>query len=577
MFAASERKESIMSHKTGRVDVTPRVMWMLNHTSARKFEVPMLRSLGYEVFTPKSFPNDPNFRSASIDWSEDGNLTIPAAELIILNEADWYSGANEAAWEIANKYFDLAFFFLFNLRGVERLCRKFNGQLLWRTYGLASEFTYSDMLDREPYYLATRTALRRSGQRIWFAEAYDHLHEVENEWIRHRAIYLPLGLAGASKESSVHWTGGDKRVLFVCPDIGFNTAYAEIYDNFKREFQDFPYAVGGVQSTAVNDPRVLGYLPLDAHIRNMTEMQVMFYHSSEPRHIHYHPFEAVKAGMPLVFMAGGILDRMGGVNLPGRARNWKEARKKVRRLLDGDVDFCQQVRASQAILLEGMKGENLVHHWVESLSKVGTAAKQRVVVERDGARRIAILTEPRFEGWTLAIASALEDAAENKGLSVSFVIGVDTDGDIDATNFSVRRFEWKPLSQAQAKRSLLYSGRERWLQGDSYLAPDDQVNYFQDSDVWLIVGNSKQHPILPLKPIVVILPEVSKEHKAHDDVKSLKPAGIGFEQFYEAVFTVNEDAKDRIIKMEGIESELVHVLDRDAEFTDLLEKVLECL
>jgi len=49
-----------------------RVMWLLNHTSARKFEIPMLKSIGLnEIFLPKSFPLDPAFRSASIDWSED--------------------------------------------------------------------------------------------------------------------------------------------------------------------------------------------------------------------------------------------------------------------------------------------------------------------------------------------------------------------------------------------------------------------------------------------------------------------------------------------------------------------------
>ncbi len=54
----------------------------------------------------------------------------------------------------------------------------------------------------------------------------------------------------------------------------------------------------------------------------------MFYHSQSPRHIHYHPFEAIKIGMPLVFMGGGMLDRMGGTNLPGRARTWGEATQK---------------------------------------------------------------------------------------------------------------------------------------------------------------------------------------------------------------------------------------------------------
>ena len=64
-----------------------RVMWLLNHTTARKFEIPMLKRIGVqEIFLPKKIPADPAFRSASIDYSEDSNLTIPEHELAILNE-----------------------------------------------------------------------------------------------------------------------------------------------------------------------------------------------------------------------------------------------------------------------------------------------------------------------------------------------------------------------------------------------------------------------------------------------------------------------------------------------------------
>src|SRR3982751_3731411 len=93
----------------------PRVMWLLNHSTARKFEISMLKNLGFtEIFQPKKFPNDPNFRSASIDYSEDENLTIPKDKLDILNAADWYGSPSREAWDIANAYFDILFFILHN-------------------------------------------------------------------------------------------------------------------------------------------------------------------------------------------------------------------------------------------------------------------------------------------------------------------------------------------------------------------------------------------------------------------------------------------------------------------------------
>lgn len=76
----------------------------------------------------------------------------------------------------------------------------------------------------------------------------------------------------------------------------------------------------------------------------MREMRIIFYHSQEPRHIHFHPFEAIKAGMPLVFMSGGILDQFGGSKLPGRCTSIEEARQKIRRILDGDQNLIDDIR-----------------------------------------------------------------------------------------------------------------------------------------------------------------------------------------------------------------------------------------
>src|ERR1700750_1233768 len=93
-----------------------RVMWLLNHATARKFEVPMLKSIGIrEIFLPKIIPADHNFRSGSVDFSEDKNLTIPPDHLAILNSVDWYGEPSPEAWDIANRYFDVAFFIVHRL------------------------------------------------------------------------------------------------------------------------------------------------------------------------------------------------------------------------------------------------------------------------------------------------------------------------------------------------------------------------------------------------------------------------------------------------------------------------------
>ncbi|MBO0259544.1 hypothetical protein J0S26_18780, partial [Escherichia coli] len=125
-----------------------RVMWLLNHTSARKFEIPMLKACGVdEIFLPKSFPADPTFRSASIDWSEDENLTIPKEDLDILNACDWYTGATPEAWKIANKWFDKVFFIAYHPQLIINITKYYQGIAIYRVYGLSSDINYGKLLN----------------------------------------------------------------------------------------------------------------------------------------------------------------------------------------------------------------------------------------------------------------------------------------------------------------------------------------------------------------------------------------------------------------------------------------------
>jgi hypothetical protein len=89
----------------------------------------------------------------------------------------------------------------------------------------------------------------------------------------------------------------------------------------------------------------------------------MFYHSQEERHLHYHPLEAVVAGMPLIFMAGGLLEKCGGSDQPGMCRTYEEAREKIARLQRGDTKFCEAVRESQRKILEPFESDYCTQEW----------------------------------------------------------------------------------------------------------------------------------------------------------------------------------------------------------------------
>jgi hypothetical protein len=56
-------------------DTVRRILWIVNHKTLMSGEVPLLRSLGFEVFVPKILPaHDRNLRSAGVTYDYDAAL-----------------------------------------------------------------------------------------------------------------------------------------------------------------------------------------------------------------------------------------------------------------------------------------------------------------------------------------------------------------------------------------------------------------------------------------------------------------------------------------------------------------------
>jgi glycosyltransferase involved in cell wall biosynthesis len=501
-----------------------RVMWLLNHGTARSFDIAMLRAIGInEIFLPKSYPNDPSFRNMDIDYSEDANLTIPREDLDILNAQNWYGTTGRAAWEIANKYFDVVFFILATPEPLHNLARYFAGAAIWRTFGIDKTLSYSKLLDFFAQVFGEHQMwpdLQSLGRRFVFGEAYSHLHTIEHPLLQKRSVFLPVGMNPCTL--SDQWRGEVQKVFLVVSEIGRSPYYQNLYDDFRRNFPGIPYVIGGAQALKVPDPNVLGFLPRSAHEENMRQMRLMFYPSTEPNHIHYHPFEAIRAGMPLVFMAGGILDRFGGTNLPGRCRTIAEARNKIERILRGDRGLIESIRKTQVAMLEPMKPENCVDSWrrgfdrilqdlrIATETKTGTLRYQR-------RKRIAVILPVAYRGGTLRgtklLAEAIYQGSHRFGEDAEVVFAhLDDPGSYSDDAFSdlspgikIRPYKWKMLDQAEAQRALTYAGQIRTANLPGYMAPDDGINCFCDCDLWVIVSDRLERPLLPIRPYLLMV------------------------------------------------------------------------
>lgn len=493
-----------------------RVMWLLNHGAARKFELQMLRTLGVkEFFLPKSFPQEVGFRSASIDHSEDANLTIPAEDLEILNQQNWFVSPSKEAWDIANKYFDVCFFICHSEGFMNEVSRSFTGAAIWRAYGLDKTLSYSEVVK---FFTLGTQSVKKLGRRLWLGIAYEHIVDSEPMYLQMRKAFLPLGLSNSTFNDI--WSGNQKHIFFVCPDIVFSSYYKKVYEDFISDMQGFPYKIGGSQSIEVKDPNVLGFVTNEEHERNMRESRVMFYHSSEPNHIHYHPFEAIRVGMPLIFMSGGILDRMGGTTLPGRCESIKEAREKIRRILKDDTKFIEQVRKSQVVLLEPMRVENCEAAWKSSFMNILQELEVSRLEQRQWPvkrKKIAVVVPVEYRGGSLRgaklLAKALHEGSRQWGEDVDVVLlhlKSDDDEPEEPSDkdqrIQQRTFHWKTLDAQTARRAMRYAGHDGW-EPDAvrYVVPDDGIKQLLDCDAWIVVSDRVQAPLVPLRPCIFMV------------------------------------------------------------------------
>ncbi len=497
-----------------------RVMWLINHTTLRKFEISMLKKLGVsEIFTPKNFPYDEGNLSASVTYEFDKTLTLSESEIEILNKQEWYKNADDKAWSIVNRHFD-AIFLAFFPQQIDSVASNFKGIIILRPFGLCGEERYSKLI-RQIGGTSLQASIMNLGKRFYFGMAYPHLADNEEYYLSSRAVYLPAGLANTNLSNK--WQGKKEYIFFVCPRILSSPYYNNIYQDFKKNFKGMPYYIGGKQPIKVLDPSVLGFLTEEEYAEIMQQSRVMFYHSQEPRHIHYHPFEAIREGMPLVFMANGVLDTLGGKKLPGRCKSFAEARRKIKKLLLGDKRLIEKIKESQNILLDTMDSRYCFKFWKKGFNYINNMYSEfkkemHMYTEIKRKKRVALIIPEKYKGGTLrgaiSLAKALHLGSKECQDNVDIVLAHinDThfyrDEDFAELNniASIRPFRWKYLTAEQSRNAMFFAGYEEWEPDfQNYAVMDDDIVQMTDCDVWLFISDRVTTPILPIKPYIVMV------------------------------------------------------------------------
>lgn len=542
-----------------------RVLWLFNHRTLMKSEVPILKELGYEIFIPKICPFDV---SIAVDWNEDKHLTIPEDKLEILNKTDFYnSRIPKFVMEIMNEYFDIVIFGVFP-EPFKSLVLYFKGKLVFHPFGISNDSSYSQIiLTYCGDWLMRR--LEGVGNRFWFAQSYENLSEVECDYFKSRAIYLPIGMRDTNIED--RWNGEKNKILFICPRIKTNTYYNGIYEQFKKDFNGFKYSIGGIQLINVNeDANVVGYLSDGEYQNFYPSHSCMFYHSQEKRHIHYHPFEAIKCGLPVIFMAGGLLDSLGGKDLPGRCKTIKEARRKCNRIIKGDIKFANRVRESQRILLDAMSYERCSNIWKSNM-RIIEFNQDTSYISRE--KVLAIILPEAYQGglfdYTINLLKIIRNGCKKNNERIKVVFGYpkslnsefyDTLKGLEDEVISLRPFEWETWSHEYVSRYSKLIGQKLALYNDEYSIMNDGISYFDDCDYLLfMVDRIRKNPFIAKQYGVII----------HDYVQRYVPELFG--DYYEksnidlvrnsqANFTTTQITLDNCVQYAGVRNEYMHLL-----------------
>jgi hypothetical protein len=347
-----------------RKSAPQRLLWIVNHQTLMAAEVPILRSLGWEVFIPKRVPDDTGYRSSAVSYEYDAALALPASALAVLNLHNFYQHPWAPTVEgIINDNFDVLITTVSHYTmSLSEAARKFRGTVVARVFGREHPERYSDWpaTTRRPQLMSELAGL---GDRFVFAQSYDNLAEIEDEPLKSRGHTVTVPLSPEIYRSAGTWRGGDSDAIFLCPAINDNGYYAGVYRDIKRSFGDLPHRIFGRQFGVIDDPAVLPFLS-DAELTELyATAPVLVYPSTEPRHLHYSPLEAMVVGTPVLFRRGGLLDQLAGSSLPGCCDDAGAMHAAAQRLLAGDRDLAERIRSSQGAILAAFEGDVARRQW----------------------------------------------------------------------------------------------------------------------------------------------------------------------------------------------------------------------
>lgn len=547
-----------------------RILWLLNHETLSKFELPLIKDMGFEIYTPKIVPKVILQSSGSVTYQFDDTLTIPEEDLKILNEYNFYSLTETPLYikKIINTHFSIAFTFNDSAFWIlKNLIHNFNGLIFLRAFGEGgSRFkSYSELLD---FYFdeVDHYRLQQLRGKFIFSQCYPNLADIEKDFYREAALYMPLGLPEDFYDIQNQWTGKSDKLLFFCTRIKYVSESEKIYNQFKKDFKGFDYIIAGNQPVPVDDPKVTGFLERDKLNELYKSCKVMYYHSTNPRHLHYHPLEAMIAGMPVVYMAGGLLSFLGGKQQSGACETVNEARAKIKRIFSGDKQLINNIIEDQREILYKFSYEFVRNQWETNFIPHIDNINTNSFTTPAEAQKISLFMPYELEKNHLNDYKEFVEYIYKaiKHLNPQHIVEISThDNEANSENelsslaqdgIAISEYNYKILSLQDAVDSLSLMFKPQSLWHTEYLLPVDFAHNYVNSDFWFFLLDDLKFPIAPIKPYGIYVEDIADRY--YDLFSPIRIYNLKMASF---IFTHSQITKSELIKHLGIDKHKIFV------------------
>jgi len=330
-----------------------KIGYLFHHNALLNGEVELLKEEGHQVYLPLIITFENNFypsKEEIMSIRNIGNHDWVSA----LDRYDVYKEDCQEFLDLLSN-FDLLIISLYNTH-IVKSCKNKDLRIFIRIFGREGTLTYKSISDHFNIF-----HIVMSNPNINYLQAYEEIALNEPPEHRHKYVFLPLPIPRNMKKMENNWIGQIKKIFFVCSRCD-NPYYRGILANFKKTFADRPHNIFGKQESNIKDPFIISNLPDDKYYEAMKNYRVMFYHGVEPRHLHYHPLEAIVIGMPVIYMKRGLLYNFAVKNTIAACDSYEDAKRKVDLILSGDQQFTRRVIIENKVILRHFSDMNWKMH-----------------------------------------------------------------------------------------------------------------------------------------------------------------------------------------------------------------------